>query len=80
MNLTLDRQSSTPLVQQVTDQLQGWIEQQRLRPGSRLPSIRQLAREQGISQSCVIEAYDRLVAMGLLEARHGAGFLSLNSG
>ncbi|MNF61254.1 2-aminoadipate transaminase [compost metagenome] len=74
MNLTLDRQSSTPLVQQVTDQLQGWIEQQRLRPGSRLPSIRQLAREQGISQSCVIEAYDRLVATGLLEARHGAGF------
>lgn len=74
MKLTLDRQSSVPLVKQVVDQLQGWIEHQRLRPGSRLPSIRQLAREQGVSQSCVIEAYDRLVAMGLLEARHGAGF------
>ena len=74
MNLILDRHSSSPLVQQLADQLQGWIERQRLRPGSRLPSIRQLAREQGISQSCVIEAYDRLVAVGLLEARHGAGF------
>lgn len=39
-----------------------------------MPSIRQLAREQGVSQSCVIEAYDRLVAAGVLEARHGAGF------
>lgn len=74
MNLTLDRQSSSPLVQQLADQLLKWIEQQRLRPGSRLPSIRQMAKEQGISQSCVIEAYDRLVATGLLEARHGAGF------
>lgn len=74
MNLTLDRQSSTPLVQQLVDQLQGWISSQRLRPGSRLPSIRQLARELSVSQSCVIEAYDRLVATGLLEARHGAGF------
>ncbi|TDF85480.1 PLP-dependent aminotransferase family protein [Pseudomonas sp. H9] len=74
MNLTLDRQSSTPLTQQVVAQLQGWITQQRLRPGSRLPSIRQLARELNVSQSCVIEAYDRLVATGLLEARHGAGF------
>ncbi|QYX47707.1 PLP-dependent aminotransferase family protein [Pseudomonas tussilaginis] len=74
MKLTLDRQSSTPLVQQVADQLQAWIDHQRLRPGSRLLSIRQLAREQGVSQSCVIEAYDRLVAKGVLEARHGAGF------
>ncbi|MDD2055976.1 PLP-dependent aminotransferase family protein [Pseudomonas sp. GD03860] len=74
MHLTLDRHSSTPLVQQVADQLQAWIEHKRLRPGSRLPSIRQLAREQGLSQSCVIEAYDRLVAAGWLQARHGAGF------
>ncbi len=74
MNLMIDRQSTTPLVQQLATQLQAWIAQKRLRPGSRLPSIRQLAREQGLSQSCVIEAYDRLVAAGCLEARHGAGF------
>lgn len=74
MHLSLDRHSSRPLVQQLSEQLQAWIEHQRLRPGSRLPSIRQLAREQGVSQSCVIEAYDRLVAAGWLQARHGAGF------
>ncbi|MBV4539638.1 PLP-dependent aminotransferase family protein [Pseudomonas vlassakiae] len=74
MHFTLDRQSPTPLVQQLTEELQAWIEQQRLRPGSRLPSIRSLARSQSVSASCVIEAYDRLVASGWLEARHGTGF------
>ncbi|MNG87805.1 HTH-type transcriptional regulator NorG [compost metagenome] len=74
MHLLLDRASVIPLVQQLTDQLQAWIEQQRLRPGARLPSIRTLARTQAVSASCVIEAYDRLVASGWLEARHGTGF------
>ena len=74
MKLNLDRQLTAPLVQQLADGLQGWIAAQRLRPGSRLPSIRHLAKEQGVSQSCAIEAYDRLVSQGWLEARHGVGF------
>ncbi|EKT4524419.1 PLP-dependent aminotransferase family protein [Pseudomonas putida] len=74
MPILLDRQSTTPLVQQLTDQLQAWIEHQRLRPGARLPSIRTQARTLAVSASCVIEAYDRLVASGWLEARHGTGF------
>ena len=74
MHFSLDRLSPTPLVRQLTEHLQAWIEHQRLRPGARLPSIRTLAREQAVSASCVIEAYDRLVAGGWLEARHGSGF------
>ncbi|MBC3476336.1 MULTISPECIES: PLP-dependent aminotransferase family protein [Pseudomonas] len=74
MHIPLDRDSATPLVQQLTQHLQTWITQQRLRPGARLPSIRTLARDQCVSASCVIEAYDRLVASGWLEARHGTGF------
>lgn len=74
MQLNLDRSLGTPLVQQLTEQLQGWIARQRLRPGARLPSIRSLAKGQGVSASCVIEAYDRLVASGWLVPRHGAGF------
>lgn len=76
MHFSLDRTGPTPLVQQLTDHLQAWIDQQRLRPGARLPSIRALARSQAVSASCVIEAYDCLVASGWLEARHGTGFLS----
>lgn len=33
-----------------------------------------MARENQLSQSSVIEAYDRLVALGMLESRHGSGF------
>ncbi|MDF0732655.1 PLP-dependent aminotransferase family protein [Pseudomonas entomophila] len=74
MHFPLDRHSPMPLVQQLTDHLQAWIEQQRLRPGARLPSIRALAGSLQVSHACVIEAYDRLVASGWLEARHGTGF------
>ena len=45
-----------------------------LKPGDRLPSIRALAQARGISKNTVIEAYDRLVARGLIVARRGSGF------
>lgn len=45
-----------------------------LKPGRRLPAIRAAAREYGVSKNTVVEAYDRLVARGRLEARRGSGF------
>ncbi|MFZ6762159.1 aminotransferase-like domain-containing protein [Pseudoroseomonas sp. WGS1072] len=50
------------------------MEGRQLRPGSRLASIRQGAREQGVSKNTMAEAYERLVASGHLEARRGAGY------
>src|SRR5512134_2634177 len=43
-------------------------------PGDRLPSIRSFAATLGVSPSTVVEAYDRLVAEGLIRARRGSGF------
>src|SRR5204862_4468671 len=45
-----------------------------LRPGTRLPSIRDCAHESRVSRSTVVEAYDRLIAAGLIESRRGSGF------
>tara|TARA_R110002020_G_scaffold15143_45_gene53986 strand:- start:914 stop:2299 length:1386 start_codon:yes stop_codon:yes gene_type:complete len=42
--------------------------------GERLPSVRRAAEDYGISKNTMAEAYDRLVAQGLLEARPGSGF------
>ena len=42
--------------------------------GQRLPSIRRAAQEHGVSKNTMAEAYDRLVAQGLLEARGGSGY------
>jgi DNA-binding transcriptional MocR family regulator len=40
----------------------------------RLPSIRSFAATMSVSPSTVVEAYDRLVAEGLIRARPGSGF------
>jgi len=74
MELRIDRQALVPVVQQIVDALAGWIRQSAVEPGTRLPSIRQLARDNLLSQSSVIEAYERMVAQGVLASRHGSGF------
>lgn len=45
-----------------------------LLPGDRLPSIRGFAVSMSVSPSTVVEAYDRLVAEGLIRAVRGSGF------
>ncbi|ARU06627.1 GntR family transcriptional regulator [Comamonas serinivorans] len=42
--------------------------------GTRLPSVRQCAQQQGVSPSTVVSAYDQLQAQGLIEARPHRGF------
>lgn len=51
-----------------------------LMPGDRLPSIRSFAAILGVSPSTVVEAYDRLVAEGLIRARRGSGFYVARTG
>lgn len=43
-------------------------------PGEKLPSIRQLADRLSVSKTTVVEAYDRLVAEGLISSKRGSGF------
>lgn len=45
-----------------------------LGPGDRLPSVRRFAQTMDVSPSTVVEAYDRLVAEGVIRARQGSGF------
>lgn len=42
--------------------------------GARLQSLRGAASSYGVSKNTVVEAYDRLIARGFIEPRHGAGF------
>lgn len=43
-------------------------------PGDRLPSVRGFAETMSVSPSTVVEAYDRLAAEGVINARRGSGF------
>ncbi|MFD0847264.1 aminotransferase-like domain-containing protein [Sphingosinicella xenopeptidilytica] len=45
-----------------------------LRPGQRLPSIRDEAQRLGIGKNTVVEAYLRLVGQGVLQAKPGSGY------
>jgi DNA-binding transcriptional MocR family regulator len=72
--LELRPDSPAPLVNQIIDGLRGLIDNQTLKPGAKLPSIRAFAATYSVSTFTVVEAYDRLVAQGLLVSRGNAGF------
>jgi DNA-binding transcriptional MocR family regulator len=49
-----------------------------LTPGAKLPSVRAMAKASGVSTSTVVDAYERLVAEGVILSRPGSGFYVAN--
>jgi DNA-binding transcriptional MocR family regulator len=74
LSLNLDRNADQSLVEQIVVSLTDAIGKRALRAGDALPSVRQLAREQGLSAFTVSEAYQRLVASGQVIAKRGASY------
>ncbi len=74
MTVTLSRQSDLTLTEQLVQRFTERIEQHLLPPGTRLPSVRECARTQGVSAYTVVAAYDQLQAKGLVEARSQRGY------
>lgn len=71
---TLNPQSATPLVAQIVEGFRALIQSGNLRPGAKAPSIRQFAHAHGVSVYTVVDAYDRLVALGFFTSRPHSGF------
>jgi DNA-binding FadR family transcriptional regulator len=61
------------VVDAVADRLRGEILAGRLRPGTRLPSERELSLALGVNRLTLRASLARLEAIGLLVTRHGAG-------
>ncbi len=74
LQLSLNSAAEIPLVEQIVSALQTHIDDRVLRPGMRIPPIRRFAANHGVSRFTVVEAYDRLVALGYLQPRRGSGF------
>jgi len=72
--INLNSQESRPLIDQIVSGIQQQVDERILRPGTRLPSIRQFAQDHQISRFTVVQAYDRLVASGYVKSRRGSGF------
>jgi DNA-binding transcriptional MocR family regulator len=71
--IELDRTSRAPIYQQVAGQIREQIGAGRLPAGARLPTIRQLAQQLGVTRLTVQTAYAELQSSGWLEATVGRG-------
>jgi len=70
----IDRQSSTPVFEQICQVIRSQAGTDELVEGSRLPPTRALAPELGVSRSTMVTAYEQLVAEGYLESMPGSGY------
>src|SRR3954451_1450137 len=71
--LEVIRADDTPLFRQLYLQLRSAILSRRLRPGTKLPSTRELASQLGVSRSAAVTAYEQLLAEGYTSGRRGSG-------
>lgn len=73
MLIPLQRGAGEPLSRQVYLWIRQAIVERTLQPGEALPSTRELAEENSISRTVVVQAYDQLIAEGFITGRHGSG-------
>lgn len=73
MILQVDTDSAVPPYDQIRAQVQTMVESGVLAPGTRLPTIRQLAGDLGVASGTVARAYRELERVGIVVARgrHG---------
>src|SRR5471032_3405258 len=72
--LAIERSKKGSLVDQIIAAISAMVAARELRVGTKMPSVRQFAKCNGISTFTVVESYDRLVTLGLLSSRRGSGY------
>ncbi|MFQ5743865.1 MAG: GntR family transcriptional regulator [Acidobacteriota bacterium] len=73
MELRIDPASAIPIYAQVVEQIRTLVALRALRPGDRLPSVRELAASLRINRNTAAKAYQILESNGALETRAGRG-------
>jgi DNA-binding transcriptional MocR family regulator len=77
--LLIERSKRGSLVDQIVAAITEMVNRRELRVGTKMPSVRQFAKSNGVSTFTVVESYDRLLHLGLLSARRGSGFFVCRS-
>ena len=73
LELSLSRERSATLQDQIVQQVRAFILSGSLRPGAELPSSRELAAQYDLSRNTITHAYDRLIDEGYLVTAKGIG-------
>ena len=77
MKIIISNQSELPIYAQIREQLKEQILNGQIAEGSTLPSIRQLAKEVGVSVITTTRAYSELEAEGFIATMQGKGSVVL---
>jgi DNA-binding transcriptional MocR family regulator len=64
----------THLYERIALEIREQVQQRVLQPGDRLPSVRKMSEQKGVSISTVLQAYMHLEDMGLIDARPQSGY------
>ncbi|HCA71500.1 MAG TPA: hypothetical protein DEP27_02890 [Ruminococcaceae bacterium] len=78
--LQLSKTNGQPLYLQLYEQLKNAAQRGSLRPGQKLPSIRRLSEDLGLSRTTIESAYQQLCVEGYIEARPQRGYFVLTGG
>lgn len=78
MNIIISNQSELPIYAQIREQIKEQILNGQIEEGSALPSIRQLAKEVGVSVITTTRAYSDLEAEGFITSVQGKGSIVLS--
>lgn len=73
MRIVLKNGLAVPIYEQIKDSIKENIIKKRVGPGERLPSVRNLSKDLGVSILTVKKAYDFLEEEGFIESRQGLG-------
>ncbi len=73
MLIHIDPQSADPIFEQIVFQVKGAIAKGEGKPGDKLPSVRELARELSVNPNTVVRSYQTLEQEGLIIRKQGSG-------
>jgi GntR family transcriptional regulator len=73
LDFLIDLKSGVPFYRQIIEQVRFAIARGVLKPGDRLPTVRQLAVDLSINPNTVVRAYREMEIEGVLDTQQGSG-------
>ncbi len=73
LHFQIDLSAGMPVYRQILDQIKYYVASGTLKPGDRLPSIRELAQSLAVNPTTVVRVYADLEHEGVIETQHGRG-------
>ena len=66
-------QASKPIYMQIVDKINQQIVRKELKPGDKLPSVREMAVQSGVNPNTIQRTYTELERMAIVETKRGQG-------